>query len=450
MTQNLSHVTLTIHALSEKGDGLADWQGKKIFVPQALPGEVVEAFLYGIKPKYAQASIQQIIKPHTSRIQPHCHYEKCGGCQIPHLAYDEQLKIKQSIVKTALEKRGIQAEVQPCLGMSEPLRFRNKAIFSVQFNQGEPQLGFYEKNSHQLIDIADCPVQHKDVSLIIHVVRQWMKDFSIQAYDETNHSGWLRQILIRHGFSTDESMLVFISLSDDFPYQAELLERLQSAAIQLDSIIQNINSEPVNRILGETNRIIQGKAFIDDHLHNMVFSISPHSFYQVNPEQTDVLYATALQFAELTGKETVFDVYCGIGTISLYLASEAKSVVGIEVVPQAIDDAKENAIRNGFKNVEFFVGKAENVVPDLYREGYQADVVVVDPPRKGCDKAVLDTMIKMDPERIVYVSCDPDSLARDLAYLGFEKYELAQVRPVDMFPHSMHVETVVQLKKRKG
>lgn len=448
MTDSSANVTLTIHSLSEKGDGLADWQGKKIYIPDALPNEVAEVSLSGIKPKYAQGQIKKCIQPSPDRVVSHCEYQKCGGCQIPHMSYAAQLKIKQTIVQTSLSKYGISTPVQPCLGMEHPFSFRNKAIFSVKNTEQGVALGFYEKNSHKLIDIEHCPVQHNDVSQIIRIIREWMNEFSIQGYDELSHRGWLRQVLIRHGFATNEVMLVLVTLSDDFPYQKELLKRLEQE-IELDSVVQNINSERGNRILGDKNQCIKGKSSIDDLLLDMTFSISPHSFYQVNPKQTDVLYASALKMAELTGIETVFDVYCGIGTISLYLAETAKKVVGIEIVPQAIDDAKSNAFRNGFDNAEFFVGKAEEVVPQLYHQGYQADVVVVDPPRKGCDRLVLDTMLKMNPDRIVYVSCDPDSLARDLAYLGSEQYELTQVQPVDMFPHSMHVETVVQLKKRK-
>jgi 23S rRNA (uracil1939-C5)-methyltransferase len=273
-----------------------------------------------------------------------------------------------------------------------------------------------------------------------------MNEFQIQGYDETNHSGCLRYVMIRHGFKANTCMVVLVTLSDELPAEQELIARL-TANGEIDSIIQNINPERVNRILGEQQRIHFGSEAIEDVLHDLKFNISAHSFYQVNPHQTDRLYATALDYAELKGEETVFDIYCGIGTISLYLAQAARHVIGIEVVEQAINDARHNAEINQLANTEFYVGKAEEVVPALYTKGYKADVMVVDPPRKGCEPVVLKTMADMRPERIVYVSCDPDSLARDLVLLCKSGYQLTKVQPVDMFPHSMHVETVVQLVK---
>lgn len=439
-------ITLSVTALSEKGDGIADWHGRKVFIPDTLPGEEVSVALHGIKPKYAQGELLQVLQPHPQRVPPHCQYAECGGCQLSHLAYAGQLQLKQQQVTAALQRKGIFVPVEPCLGMSEPLAFRNKAVYAVRSENGEPQIGFYRKNSHQVIDIAACPVQHPQTTDIIMAIRQWMKDLNIAGYDEANHAGCLRYVMIRHGFKTGACMVVLVTLTEELPGEAELLHYLKACG-KIDSVIHNVNPERVNRILGTQQRVCDGTDAIEDELHGLTFSISAHSFYQVNPQQTDQLYATALRFAELTGDETVFDIYCGIGTISLYLAQEAKKVIGIEVVAQAIEDARNNARWNHLDNTEFYTGKAEEVVPALYTQGARADVVVVDPPRKGCELAVLNTMAAMKPERIVYVSCDPDSLARDLVVLQQAGYSIKKVQPVDMFPHSMHVETVVQLTR---
>lgn len=441
-----SEVVLTIDSFTEKGDGVATWQGKKIFVPGVLPSEIVKVSLHGIKPSYAQGTEIEIQQQSADRVASHCRYQSCGGCQLPHLAYSAQLQLKTKQVETALLAKGIQTAVNPCLGMDEPLHFRNKAVYSVRTIYGKAAIGFYQKNSHDIVDIDCCPVQHTDTTEIIRIIRNWMNTYQVPGYDEANHSGWLRYIMIRHGFSTNECMLVLVTLTEDFPYQQELLDALKDL-VQIKSVIQNINPDPINRILGEKQVIVWGSETISDLLHQLKFDISAHSFYQVNAAQTDVLYSTALQYAALTGEQTVFDIYCGIGTISLYLAKQAKKVIGIEVVPQAIDDAKQNALENGLSNTEFFTGKAEEVVPELYGKGMRADVVVVDPPRKGCDQEVLKTMLAMKPERIVYVSCDPTSLARDLTYL-LTDYQISEVQPVDMFPHSMHVETVVRLDRK--
>ncbi len=440
-----SEVILTIETLTEKGDGLALWQGKKVFIPGALPNEQVKVRLYGVKPAYAQGELIDIIQPSSDRTISHCDYTECGGCQLPHLQYAAQLQLKQHLVKAALEKHQIQANVNACAGMSTPLQFRNKAVYAVRTINQKAVIGFYKKNSHDIVDIDICPVQHTDTTDIIRIIRHWMNTYQIPGYDEQQHSGWLRYVMIRHGFSTDECMVVFVTLDDSFPYQAELIAEL-NALPQIKSVVQNINPDRVNRILGEEQRVIDGSDVIQDDLHQLRFGISAHSFYQVNPAQTDVLYSTALEYAALTGQETVFDIYCGIGTISLYLAKKAKHVIGIEVVPQAIEDARQNAAVNQLENATFYVGKAEEVVPELYGQGITADVAVIDPPRKGCDKRVLETLLSMKPTRIVYVSCDPHSLARDLRVL-LSEYRLTEVQPVDMFPHSMHVETVVKLER---
>ncbi|WP_024871416.1 23S rRNA (uracil(1939)-C(5))-methyltransferase RlmD [Tolumonas lignilytica] len=446
MRQHGQPITLSVNELSDKGDGIADWQGRKVFIPATLPGEVVTVSPYGIKPKYAQAQLLDIVNVHPQRVEPHCPYSECGGCQLAHLAYVEQLKLKQQLVIDALLSKQISQPVSPCLGMQSPLAFRNKAIYAVRSENGEPQIGFYRKNSHQVIDIVSCPVQHAQTTEIIAAIRHWMKEFNIAGYDEEKHSGCLRYVMIRHGFKTKACMVVLVTLTDELPHKAELLNLLTKIE-NIESIIQNINPAPVNRILGDKQQICYGNDVITDELHALTFNISAHSFYQVNPQQTDVLYETALNFAELTGNETVFDIYCGIGTISLYLAQKAKKVIGIEIVAQAIDDARDNAARNEITNTEFYVGKAEEVVPLLYDQKQHADVIVVDPPRKGCDPIVLQTMVSMKPERIVYVSCEPASLARDLAILQQSGYYVTKIQPVDMFPHSMHVETIVQLQK---
>lgn len=448
----LTHpLDVTITALTDKGDGIGELDGRTLYVSGALPGERVQVRLYGIKPKYAQGELLAVLQPSPDRIANFCPHTECGGCQIGILDYAAQLRLKRQLVVDNLTAKGVLAgetavEVAECLGMSEPFGYRNKALYAVRPSPEGAELGFFRKQSHQLVVCDDCGIQPALTAELVAEVRAWLREFAIDAYDEEHHSGLVRYLMLRDGRVSGEWMLVLVTLGEELPHQEALLARLARFP-QLTSVVQNINPERGNRILGFDNRTLSGEPVIRDQLAGLDFALSPLSFYQINPEQTQVLYREALRLAELSGQETVFDIYCGIGTISLFLARQAATVVGVELVSEAIDDAWANAERNGLTNTEFHVGKAEVVVPALYAQGYRADVVVVDPPRKGCERVVLDTILQMAPRTLVYVSCDPGSLARDLAYLQPRGYRLDAVQPVDMFPHTLHVETVVRLRR---
>lgn len=437
--------TLDITSLTDKGDGIASLGSRRVFVAGALPGETVTAELFGVKAGYAQGQLLEVLQPSPARREPFCRHSECGGCQLGTLDYQAQLEMKAERVGKALAARGLEADIAPCLGMSSPLGYRNKSLYNVLAQDGVSDIGFFKKHSHQLVAADDCPVQGDKVPALLAEVRRWMHDFAIQGYNEAEHSGQLRGVMVREGRATGQWMLVLVALGDNLPGLDALTDALGKACPWLTSLVLNINPERGNRILGHEERVLLGSAVIEDRLGGLNFALSGQSFFQINPEQTEKLYATALDFAALTGAEQVFDLYCGIGTISLLLAKKAKSVVGIELVEQAIIDARANAERNGISNAEFHAGKAELLLAELNQQGHNADVVLLDPPRKGCDGAVLDTLLAMAPATLVYVSCDPDSLARDLAKLCAGGYRIDKVQPVDMFPHSLHVETVVRL-----
>lgn len=438
-------VRLQIDSLTDKGDGIGQLDGRQIYVTGALPGETVSVRLHGIKPRYAQGELLTVLQPHPGRVANFCPHESCGGCQLGMLDYPAQLELKRQRLLDALAKRGIHTEVAPCLGMDRPFAYRNKALYAVRPGPWGAELGFFRKHSHELVACDDCALQPSLVADILSEVRDWLHAGHIPPYDEQQHTGVLRHLMLRDGRHTGEWMLVLVTLGEELPGVDDLLARLARFPA-LRSVVHNINPVRGNRILGFDNRILRGDGVIEDALDGLHFCLSPLAFYQINPEQTLRLYQAALAQCGLTGQETVFDIYCGIGTISLFLARQAARVVGVELVPEAIEDARHNAERNGLADkTAFFAGKAEEVVPELYHQGYRADVVVVDPPRKGCEPAVLQTMLTMAPRTLVYVSCDPDSLARDLAVLLAGGYRLAQVTPVDMFPHTLHVETVARL-----
>ncbi len=446
MTADTS-IVLTLTGMTEKGDGIGEYQDRKIFVSGGLPGETVRVQLHGIKPGYAQGELLQVVSPSAERVENFCRHSECGGCQLGIMDYPAQQRLKRERTVAALARHHLLPVVRECIGMTHPFAYRNKMLYAVQPSAEGLELGFYRKASHTLLACDDCAVQPALCQQLVAMVRQWAREFAIEPYDEQQHCGQLRYLMLRDGRQSGEWMVVLVTLGEALPAIDVLLERLKSVPA-VCSVVQNINPEPGNRILGFTNRLLQGRELIRDELDGLQFALSPLSFYQINPEQTRLLYGEALCQAELKGHEQVFDLYCGVGTISLYLARQARSVVGVEIVPEAIEDARENARLNGLTNTEFYAGKAEVVVPELYARGYKADVVVVDPPRKGCDKNLLNTLLEMAPQRIVYVSCDPDSLARDLAFLVKQGYQIGEVQPVDMFPHTLHVENVVTLNRQ--
>ncbi len=446
-------VTVSVTDMGQDGEGIGKAEGYTLFIKDAVVGDKVRAKVIKAKKNYGYARLMEVLEPSPDRVEPRCSCARqCGGCQIQALSYQRQLQFKEEKVRNVLERIGgfEKIPLQPIIGMENPYRYRNKAQFPIGTDrEGRPIAGFYAGRTHTIIPQEDCVLGVRENKAILEVILGFMEEFSIPAYREEEGSGLVRHVLIRYGFATKEIMVCVVINGDRLPKAEILAERLSDIA-GMTSISINKNKRRTNVILGEEVEVIWGRPFIEDVLDGVRYQISPLSFYQVNPVQTKVLYEKALQYAGLHGTETVWDLYCGIGTISLFLARQAGKVYGVEIVPQAIEDARRNAALNGMENVEFMVGKAEEILPEKYeKEGVSADVIVVDPPRKGCDPELLDTMLQIRPKRIVYVSCDPATLARDLKLLCAGGYKLQKVQPVDQFPHSVHVENVCLLL-RKG
>ena len=450
-------VTVEIEDMGAGGEGIGKVNGCALFIKDAIIGDVVEARIMKMKKNYGYAKLLNILTPSMARQNARCpEARRCGGCQIQEMAYEEQLAFKKAKVKNSLLRLGgvpedlLDTVMEDIVGMEEPFRYRNKAQYPVgRDREGRLTAGFYAGRTHQIISLPemDCALGAKENREILQVVLSFMEEYGIQPYDEETHSGLVRHILIRKGFRTGEIMVCLVINGAAIPNSSVLAERLRRIP-GMTSVTYSINRERTNVIMGGDIRTVWGQDYITDLIGDVRYRISPLSFFQVNPVQTEKLYGAALEFAGLTGKETVWDLYCGIGTISLFLAQRAGRVYGVEIVPQAIEDAKKNATLNGITNASFYVGKAEEVLPDQYAKyGVSADVIVVDPPRKGCEQIVLETMVRMQPERIVYVSCDPATLGRDVKYLRENGYESTRVRPVDMFPQTVHVETVCLLSK---
>ena len=441
-------IEVNITGLGSSGEGVGKADGFTVFVHGALPGEKVSVKLFQVKKSYASGRILNILEESPQRVKPQCaFYEKCGGCQLQHLYYEGQLSVKRQQVKDAIERIGhiTGCEVLPVLGMENPWHYRNKMQFPAAKTEGKIQIGCYAALTHNVINIDDCLIQKQANNKIMQVVRQWMQQFNISAYDETTGKGVVRHVMGRVGTKTGEVMAVIVTACYDIPHAGELVTMLKTEVDGLKSIVQNINKKRTNIIMGAKNRVLYGKSTIKDRLGNLKFNISPLSFFQVNSAQTEKLYATALDFAALSGKETVIDCYCGTGTISLYLAQKARKVYGIEIVEPAIKDANENAKANNIANAEFICGDAAVEMPALLKSGVKPDTVLLDPPRAGCDKKVLAAIAGVKPEKIVYVSCNPASLARDMAFLTENGYKAVKAQPVDMFPMTVHIETVALL-----
>lgn len=464
---------LEIVDMGTEGEGIGRANGYALFVKDALVGDLVRVKVIKTKKHFGYARLLEIVEPSPYRVEPTCSVARqCGGCQLQHCSYEKQLQWKQEKIAGCLNRiGGFQVslpgegkdgmlEMEPILGMEIPFHYRNKSQYPVGCDRnGRLIAGFYAGRTHQIIPCEECQIGHPSNPLIIQTILCFMEEYGITAYREAEHRGLVRHILIRVGKATGEVMVCLVINGKKLPYGKELVSRLLSCPIgkvesglQIKSICLNINEKNTNVILGEQIVSLYGEAYIEDQIGSICYRISPLSFYQVNPEQTRRLYETALEFADLRGGEVVWDLYCGIGTISLFLSQKADKVCGVEIVPQAIENAKENARLNNIENTEFFVGAAEEVVPQKYQESagtLRADVVVLDPPRKGCDERLLETVVQMQPKRIVYVSCDPATLARDLKYLCGKGYELKRVRGCDMFGMSYHVESVVLLTRVK-
>ncbi|WP_096187053.1 23S rRNA (uracil(1939)-C(5))-methyltransferase RlmD [Evansella halocellulosilytica] len=448
-------IEVTFEDLTHDGAGVAKISGYPLFVPRALPGETGKIKVVKTKKNFGYGRLLEITEESQDRAEPPCPiFERCGGCQLQHLSYEGQLKQKEKYVREVLARIGglTQVKVHPTIGMDEPWRYRNKAQVPVGEDRGKIIAGFYAERSHRIVDMPSCAIQHELNDDVVQVVKKIAKKYGIRGYDDEKHKGTLRHIVSRHGKTTDELMVVLVTKGKELPNKKNIIEDIRNELPNVKSIVQNMNPKRTNVIFGDKTEVLWGTEVIHDYIGNIKFAISARSFYQVNPVQTKVLYEKALEYADLSGSETVIDAYCGIGTISLFLAKQAKKVLGVEIVPEAISDAKKNAKLNGIENVDFAVGEAEKVMPWWYAQGVRPEVVVVDPPRKGCDESLLETMVNMNPERIVYVSCNPSTLARDLKYLQANGYETKEVQPVDMFPQTNHVECVSQivLKEEAG
>ena len=446
-------VTLEIEDCGIDGEGIGKADGFTVFVKDAVIGDTVTAKIIKAKKNYGYGRLMEVLKPSPYRVEPKCEFARqCGGCQLQALSYDQQLVFKTNKVKGHLERIGGFTDIpmEPIIGMDELFHYRNKAQFPVGRNkEGKIVTGFYAGRTHNIIENRDCALGVAENKEVLDRVIAHMEKYGIEPYNEATGKGLVRHVLIRYGYFTKEVMVCLILNGNKIPKEEQLVKSLCEIP-GMTSITINVNKKRSNVILGEEIRLLWGQEYITDRIGDISYQISPLSFYQVNPMQTQKLYAKALEYADLHGEETVWDLYCGIGTISLFLAQKAKFVRGVEIVPAAIENAKENAKLNGLENTEFFVGKAEEVLPREYKKnGVYADVIVVDPPRKGCDETLLETMVEMNPERIVYVSCDSATLARDLKYLCERGYELRKVCPVDQFGMTVHVETVVLLSQQK-
>lgn len=446
------NIELTITGLGSSGEGVGKLNGFTFFVPGALPGERVQAQISLVKKNYGQAQLKKVLVPSPDRVKPPCPvYEQCGGCQLQHLSYEAQLILKRQTVVDALERIGHckNLVVEETLASPEAWHYRNKMqVPAAQGRNHTLHIGCFAQGTHRVIDVKDCLIQQQANNKMAAVVRQWMETYKIPALEEDARTGIVRHIMGRVGVRTGEVMAVLVTNQPMVPHLKDLVKALRENVPGFTTLVQNLNTRHTNVILGLKNKVIYGPGVIHDKLGDFTFTISPLSFFQVNTLQAQQLYETALKFAALTGKENVIDAYCGTGTITLFLAQKAKRTLGIEIVPAAIRDAKQNAKDNHITNADFICADAAKELPELVRDGNKADVIVLDPPRAGCEQRVLDAIAKVKPRRLVYVSCNPASLARDVAILHGTGFVLRKVQPVDMFPHTSHVETVVLMSRK--
>ncbi len=446
------YIDVIFEDLTHDGAGVAKVEGYPLFVPNGLPGEKAKVKVIKANKGYGFGRLIELYEKSPDRVEiAEGELHKYGGCQLEHISYEGQLKYKENQVRQVLTRIGKleDVKVHPILGMDNPWHYRNKAQVPVGEKEGRLIAGFFKPRSHEIVDTDESLIQLPEINEAVQAVKEIASELGISAYQEESHKGDLRHIMARYGKQTGELMVVIITRTADIPQKNRLVEEIVARLPKVKSIVHNINSKRTNVILGEKTKVLWGTEVIYDYIGDVKFAISALSFYQVNPVQTKVLYDKALEYAGLSGDESVIDAYCGIGTISLFLAQKAKKVFGVEVVPEAIEDAKRNAELNGFTNVEFAAGEAEVVIPKWYKEGNSADVLVVDPPRKGCDETFLQTIIEMKPKKVVYVSCNPATLARDLRILEDGGYKTIEVQPVDMFPQTTHVECVAQILLKK-
>ena len=456
---------VTITDMTNEGEGVGKTDGFIWFIKGTVPGDTVLASAMKLKKTYGYARKVKVIEASPDRAEPVCPLAgPCGGCQLQDLSYEAQLRYKENKVLSAVQRIGgfdmAKIHTEPILGMADPLHYRNKAQYPVSLSKdGRVIAGFYAEHTHSVIECAGCAIGAETDRAVLSAVTGFMERYHIAPYEEVTGKGVVRHVLIRTSHATGEIMVCPVINAGKLPHAEEFVSAVTTAVPGVSTICVNINRENTNVILGEQTECLFGSGYITDTIGDVKFQVSPRSFFQVNPVQVEKLYGKALEYAALTGSETVWDLYCGVGTISLFLAQHAKKVLGVEIVPQAVENARENARRNGITNVEFSVGKAEEVTPlwlscarrvrgtVLSDTPDSPDVICVDPPRKGCDAVCLQTILKASPKRIVYVSCDPASLARDLRVLADGGYELKRLCPVDMFPQTVHVETVALLSR---
>ncbi|TRY25329.1 23S rRNA (uracil(1939)-C(5))-methyltransferase RlmD [Brevibacillus sp. LEMMJ03] len=441
-------MTLTIKSLGINGEGIGYYKRKIVFVEKALPGEVVHAEVTDVKETYAVARLVRVVERSPARVEPPCPvYEECGGCSLQHMDYQAQLASKRELVIESLRKyaRLENPPVAETIGMENPWGYRNKAQFQVGRQNGRLVAGLYQTGSHRLVDLESCRVQHEATNEIVRTARQVMEELGIPAYDERKRTGVIRTIVARAAFATGETQLTLVTATEEIPRVKELILELRTRLPGLVSIVQNVNRKKTSLVFGDTTRQLWGRPSIAEQLGELSFDLSARAFFQLNPEQTRKLYEEVKKAAGLTGSELVLDLYCGTGTIALWLAPYAREVRGIELIPEAVEDARRNAEKNGAANATFHVDRAEVLMPKWAKQGVKPDVVVVDPPRTGLDDALIRSLLEVQPQRIVYVSCNPSTLGKDVAKL-LARYEIVSAQPVDMFPHTSHVECVALLK----
>lgn len=452
MLEKNNFYEIEIYSMGSEGEGIGKIDDIVVFVPNAVVGDKLKVKILKVKKSYAYGKIEEILETSSLRVDVNCPvYFKCGGCNLLHVNYEEQLEYKKKKVEETLKRIGkiVDFEVCQTVGMENPFYYRNKAQFPAGMENGKLKFGFYRKKSHDVVPVSNCLIQSDVTEEIVACVENFLNENNIKPYVEETHKGLVRHLFIRVGKKTNEVMVALVMKNSKLENEEVFVERLLKVNKNIKSILINVNRERTNKILGDKTRVLYGDEYITDYIGDNKFKISLLSFYQVNPIQTEKLYSKAMEYADLTGNEIVIDAYCGIGTISLMLAKKAKKVYGIEIVPEAIEDAKVNAEINNIENVEFLCGKSEEVILDLQEENVKADVIVVDPPRKGCDEVLLRSIIDSDVKKVVYVSCDPGTLARDLKFLCENGFEVEEVTPVDMFSHGTHVECVCLMTRNK-
>jgi len=441
---------IEITGLTHEALGVGRVDGRVVFVPETIPGDQIKTRLVHLKERLGYGELVDILSPSVDRRSPSCpHAKNCGGCQLQHMDYQGQLSWKREQVVDAMRRIGkLDVEVLPVLGMDEPYHYRNKAQLPLGTRQSELVMGFFQKGSHDIVDLQTCEIQHPLITKLALALKRIVPDLGIEPYDEVNHTGVLRHAVIRASFSEETLMLVLVTRTRNLPAQEQLITGLAQEVPELISIAHNVNPRVTNVILGSETKIIWGEPYLMDSIGHLRCAISPGSFFQVNPSQTKVLYDLVRVGMELKGTETILDLYCGAGTIGLYLASEAREVIGVETFVGAVEDARHNAKLNGISGAQFHVGKAEELLPSLVQRHKRIDGVIVDPPRKGCDRSLLETLVTTRVPRICYVSCNPSTLARDLSYLADQGYKVGAIQPVDMFPWTRHVECVVLMSRK--